>query len=147
MKQGDKVKLLVNLPAYGVKAGDIGTVRHRDNDPDGAGYVADFPGSASCGVWLGNDEIELIHHPAIPPKGMSSKDLADYVGDFIRAAQARVNGVGDEQYSIPEGQKFEGMTPNELIQMAREEAQDLAAYAAMMDIRLARMAEKLGGIN
>lgn len=77
---------------------------------------------------------------------MTSAELADYFADFVTAGQARVNGVGAEQYANPEGQKFETMTPLELIQWAREEAQDLAVYAAMVDIQLSRLAERLEGI-
>lgn len=82
-----------------------------------------------------------------PPEatGMTSADLADEFESFIRASRARVTGVGDEQYSTGEGQRFERMPIGELITMAREEAQDLAVYAAMIDIRLARLERAFTG--
>ncbi|MFF1739623.1 hypothetical protein [Streptomyces mirabilis] len=70
---------------------------------------------------------------------MTPAQLAEYVTEFIGECQARVMGVGAEQYSQGEQQKFETMPLLDLIQYAREEAQDLAVYAAMVDIRLQRL--------
>jgi hypothetical protein len=77
--------------------------------------------------------------------GMSCDELAMGLGEFMREATARVYGPGRDQYERPRDTKgvyqaFELMTPRELLQMAREEVQDLGVYAAMLDIRLARMA-------
>ena len=76
--------------------------------------------------------------------GMSSADLADGVHDFITECMKRIHGPGREQYEKRDKnnmlyQAFEEMTPLELLQMAREEVQDLGVYAAMLDIRLARL--------
>jgi hypothetical protein len=76
--------------------------------------------------------------------GMTSAELAQGVQWFLAAALQRVAGTGREQYEKRRDnggvyQAFEEMTPRELLQMAREEVQDLGVYAAMLDIRLARM--------
>lgn len=92
------------------------------------------------------DFLELVKPtPRVDPlkQGMSSEDLANYVDQFIREAQARVRGVGDEQYSQGTHQKFEAMHPDELFEWAQEEVQDIAVYAAMLDIRLRRIREAL----
>jgi hypothetical protein len=52
-------------------------------------------------------------------------------------------GVGADQYSEGDRQRFETMPLGDLIQYAREEAQDLAVYATMLDIRLQRLASAL----
>ncbi|MFD9368562.1 hypothetical protein ACFWA6_12750 [Streptomyces sp. NPDC060020] len=70
---------------------------------------------------------------------MTSEELADSVSDFIGECRSRILGIGAEQYDEGDGQKFEKMPLAGLIRYAREEAQDLAVYAAMLDIRLARL--------
>lgn len=62
-------------------------------------------------------------------------------------------GPGNEQYSYGDTQQFEEMSPAEIIQMAREEVQDLVVYAVMADIQLMRMMrglerlDSLGEVN
>ncbi|MFD3464834.1 hypothetical protein ACFWWM_00400 [Streptomyces sp. NPDC058682] len=70
---------------------------------------------------------------------MTSEELADSFTGFIGECRSRILGIGAEQYDEGDGQKFEKMPLVDLIRYAREEAQDLAVYAAMMDIRLARL--------
>lgn len=82
--------------------------------------------------------------------GISSADLAEAVEVFLSGAVKRVAGTGREQYEKRDKdgkpfQSFEELTPLELVQMAREEAQDLGVYAAMLDIRLARLESALKG--
>jgi hypothetical protein len=74
---------------------------------------------------------------------MTSEELADEVGHFIEECRGRILGIGAEQYEEPDGQKFEKMPLVELVVYAREEAQDLAVYAAMLDIRLKRLEDAL----
>lgn len=75
---------------------------------------------------------------------MTSDQLADYVTDYINECRGRILGVGKDQYEVSEGvQKFEVMPLRDLITFAREEAQDLAVYAAMVDVRLSRLEELL----
>lgn len=89
------------------------------------------------------DDYEEIKHPETPEIGMTSEQLAAYVEDFIDACTSRVTGVGDEQYSEGGTQKFESMGLDDLLTWAREEVQDLAVYAAMLDIRFARVQKAL----
>ncbi|WP_326827335.1 hypothetical protein [Streptomyces sp. NBC_01751] len=70
---------------------------------------------------------------------MTPNELAEYTTDFIGECQARILGIGAEQYSKGDRQKFEDMPLLDLLQYAREEAQDLAVYAAMLDIRFSRL--------
>lgn len=75
---------------------------------------------------------------------MTSEELADNFGHFMRACRGRILGVGAEQYEDDNGnQKFETMPLTELVAYAREEAQDLAVYAAMLDIGLKRFEDTL----
>lgn len=74
---------------------------------------------------------------------MTSDELAARIGAFVAACQSRVRGSGREQYESNGVQRFESMTPLELVQWAREEAQDLSNYAVMADIRLQVLEEKL----
>lgn len=74
---------------------------------------------------------------------MTSDELAGRFKDFIGKCAARILTVGKSQYDFDGVQKFEGMPILELLEMAREEAQDLAVYAAMLDIRFARLEAKL----
>lgn len=76
-------------------------------------------------------------------EAVTSEELAARVEEFIRAAQARVLGSGREQYESDGTQRFESMTAGELIAWAREEAQDLAVYATMADLRLQEMESRL----
>lgn len=76
--------------------------------------------------------------------GMTCDDLSAGLGEFYYAATSRICGPGRVEYEQRDKngnpfQAFEQMTPRELLQMAREEVQDLGVYAAMLDIRLARM--------
>lgn len=93
--------------------------------------------------WITDCAFQATGSMAAVPWGMTSEQLAEYFAEFIRRAQARVTGIGHSQYGSDSEQRFEAMTPAELIDWAREEAQDLAVYAAMIDIRLARIAEDL----
>jgi hypothetical protein len=70
---------------------------------------------------------------------VTSEELAEKVTEFIDECRFRILGIGAEQYDEGDGQKFEKMPFPDLIQYAREEAQDLAVYAAMIDIRLQRL--------
>lgn len=63
---------------------------------------------------------------------MTPQDLADEVS-------ARVLGVGAEQYSQGDTQKFELMPVDELFRWANEELQDIIVYAVMLQLRLERV--------
>lgn len=155
-KVGDRVRIAVGATADSEhRIGDVGHIVEHDRG-DLCPWVVDIDGARG---WYADDELERIETPspmslAVQPYGMTSQQLADYVQQFITAAQSRVTGVGHDQYgrSGPDGkprQLFEDMTPGQILRMAREEAQDLAVYAAMLDIRLARIGEALNakGVN
>jgi hypothetical protein len=75
---------------------------------------------------------------------MTSEELADDVQNIITDCRSRILGVGKDQYDHGTEQKFERMSVDELITWAREEAQDLVVYGAMLDIRLQRLQRTLG---
>lgn len=57
-------------------------------------------------------------------------------GEIGEKAAARILGVGDEQYSEGETQKFETMSLDDLFQYLDEELLDQINYAVMLQIRL-----------
>lgn len=83
----------------------------------------------------------------VKPFGMSSEDLAQYVADAVVDAAGRIKGVGNQQYSEGNYQKFEGMPLIDLFEMADEELLDLVNYAIMLRIRLIRLASALFDTN
>jgi len=75
---------------------------------------------------------------------VTSDQLAARVDAFARACWGRVRDKGNlADYDSGDTQRFEKMTPLELVVWAREEAQDLSNYAAMLDIQLQRIEERL----
>jgi hypothetical protein len=94
--------------------------------------------------------VSVIYPPGLMKFGISSSDLGLAVNVFLFGAVERIAGTGAEQYERRDKngdpfQAFEEMTPLELIKMAREEVQDLGVYAAMTDLRLARLQAALLG--
>lgn len=141
MKVGDRVRFLPgSWMVSGHEVGDVGLITHVYDGDD----AYEVSSNDSTGYYVGY-ELEVIA-PKVPDFGIPPAGLAAYVGEFIAAATARVNGPGAEQYFDGAAQKFERMTPLELVEWAREEAQDLAVYAAMLDIRLARVRNALKGV-
>jgi hypothetical protein len=78
---------------------------------------------------------------------VTSEELAREVKAAVAACQDRVMGPGNSQYSYGETQKFEEMPLGDLVEMAREEVQDLIVYAVMTDIRLKRLQEAINAFN
>ena len=77
---------------------------------------------------------------------MTSEQLADYIDRFHRAALDRIRGVGNEQYSSGDLQRFEVLPLAELIDEAIAECMDIHNYSGMTAIRLERLkAAVLGG--
>ncbi|MFI9591018.1 hypothetical protein [Nonomuraea sp. NPDC052265] len=74
---------------------------------------------------------------------ITSDQLAEAVEDAIRAAKARVVGIGKLQYDEGDTQRFESMTIRELLQWASEEAEDLIVYGVMARIRIKRVERQL----
>lgn len=135
---GDRVA--VNSGTY---IGAIGTIEFVY--PGNAGYLIHTDDNQHLAALRSMIDRVAPAEPVVDPlkQGMTSEDLAVYVDAFIREAQARVRGVGDQQYSEGTHQKFEAMHPDELFAWAQEEMQDIAVYAAMLDIRIRRIREAL----
>lgn len=74
---------------------------------------------------------------------MTPDQLADHVAAFIDKAAGRVNGIGADQYSEGQRQKFEAMPLGQLFDWAEEELLDQAAYAVMLNIRLRRVQDRV----
>ncbi|MEO3862646.1 hypothetical protein [Acrocarpospora sp. B8E8] len=70
---------------------------------------------------------------------MTSEELADEVMAAVLAVQGRILGVGQEQYSQGDQQKFEWMSIKEIVQYAREEVEDGIAYNVMLRWKLNRL--------
>lgn len=138
LKVGDTVRILAG-EIRPHEAGDIGEIIKVDSSD----CVRVEVNGASWWYLVADLEVVNTEAPKAPPFGMTPDALAGYVQDFITAAKARVTGVGAEQYAGADSQKFERLSLSELFTMAREEAQDLAVYAAMIDIRLQRIEEAL----
>lgn len=74
---------------------------------------------------------------------MRSSELAEAVAQMVSMASERVNGPGDEQYSLGDEQKFESMPLDELLTWTEEELIDLVVYSTMLWIRLERIRKRL----
>src|SRR5690606_29093255 len=74
-------------------------------------------------------------------QGMNSQQLAREVVETSLDAAQRITGIGAEQYSNGDTQKFETMPLDELFEYADEELLDLINYATMTRIRLKRLRE------
>lgn len=74
---------------------------------------------------------------------MTSEELAQHVEDAISRCRGRVLGIGNEQYSEGDKQKFENMSPTELLEWALEEADDLVVYGVMTGIRIRQILGRL----
>lgn len=76
---------------------------------------------------------------------MTSEELAEQVQDAIIRCKGRVMGVGNDQYSQGDQQKFETLTPNELLEWALEESDDLIVYGVMVGIRIKQILASVDG--
>jgi len=74
---------------------------------------------------------------------MNSQQLAREVVETSLDAAQRITGIGAEQYSNGDTQKFETMPLDELFEYADEELLDLINYATMTRIRLKRLREAI----
>ena len=59
----------------------------------------------------------------------------------VEDAQHRILGVGAQQYTEGDQQKFETMPLLDLVEYAREETLDLVNYGVMLTLRIERLAE------
>jgi hypothetical protein len=83
----------------------------------------------------------------VKPFGMSSDDLAEFVGEFVTDCKDRIKGVGKQQYSEDGYQKFEIMDLDDLFEYIEEEIRDIPNYCAMLFIRMRRVREALKAID
>lgn len=70
---------------------------------------------------------------------MNSAQLAHEVEEVVKEAQARIIGVGQEQYAEGDQQKFEIMPFEDLLVYFEEELLDQINYAVMNLIRVRRL--------
>lgn len=82
----------------------------------------------------------------VKPFGLSSQELADFTGEFIKECQGRIKGVGNQQYSEDGFQKFEAMELDDLLEYLEEEILDIPNYCAMLFIRVRRMRQALNEV-
>jgi hypothetical protein len=154
---GDKVKI-VSGADWGHELGDIGTITSNANGDNGDSvyeYRVKVPGQKANDGFYDEHEIELVATVAaavaspadlaIPVKGITSEQLAEFTLAYNKAVQDRITGVGHDQYDegFGFGQKFESMKLTELLDYLAEELQDVAAYAAMLHIRIARVKDAI----
>lgn len=92
------------------------------------------------------DDYETYEAPEdteVPSFGMTSDALAEYAAKMNERVSQRIKGVGQEQYSEGDYQKFEAMPLPDLLVMTLEEIEDIAAYLPMMHIRVRRLLKAL----
>ena len=75
--------------------------------------------------------------------GMTPERLGRGFKAFVERAYRRITGVGAEQYSTAQSQKFEDMPLSAIAEGALEELEDLAVYAGMLHIRFQRITAAL----
>jgi hypothetical protein len=75
---------------------------------------------------------------------MTSDDLVNFVDEQMDRLRTRIVGVGDDQYSGGDTQKFEQIPIDELFEMSEEELDDIVVYTMMLKIRLARLRHQVG---
>lgn len=74
---------------------------------------------------------------------MTSEELAEETERIISCAQSRILGTGKNQYSTGGTQKFEEMTPLDLLDEAQDEILDLINYSVMTYIRVERIKQTI----
>lgn len=104
---------------------------------DWLGFADGNPGSQDPG--------DYWKPPAFPVGGMTARQLSEFQSAFTRHARGRILGVGAEQYSDQQGQRFESYSIQRLISEAQDELADVVNYAAMLAIALQRVKEKFLG--
>lgn len=67
---------------------------------------------------------------------MKSAELSTAVAEVVKEAQARIMGIGAEQYAEGDTQKFERMTLEGLLVYMEEELLDQINYSVMNILRL-----------
>ena len=81
----------------------------------------------------------LVDHLAVTGYrafGVSTDDLTSFIESFASLRASRVRGVGAEQYSLAQGQKFESFTTPDIIRELIEELADASNYIDFLAIKL-----------
>lgn len=68
--------------------------------------------------------------------GVSTDDLVSFIESFASLRASRVRGVGADQYSLAQGQKFESFTTADTIRELVEELADASNYIDFLAIKL-----------
>jgi hypothetical protein len=74
---------------------------------------------------------------------VTSIELADFIEQTIKDARSRIEGIGNEQYSFGNEQKFERLPLTTLVSEADQELLDLISYCAMLRFRLKKLEKTL----
>jgi hypothetical protein len=81
----------------------------------------------------------LVDHLAVVgyrAGGVSTEDLTSFIESFASLRANRVKGVGHDQYSHAQGQKFESFTTSDTIKELIEELADASNYIDFLAIKL-----------
>ena len=81
----------------------------------------------------------LVDHLAVTgyrAAGVSTEDLTSFIESFASLRASRVRGVGADQYSLAQGQKFESFTTSDIIKELIEELADASNYIDFLAIKL-----------
>jgi len=81
----------------------------------------------------------LVDHAAVlgyRTDGVSTEDLTSFIESFASLRASRVRGVGHDQYSHAQGQKFESFTPADTVRELIEELADASNYIDFLAIKL-----------
>ena len=81
----------------------------------------------------------LVDHLAVVgyrAGGVSTEDLTSFIESFASLRANRVKGVGHDQYSHAQGQKFEAFTTADTIRELIEELADASNYIDFLAIKL-----------
>jgi hypothetical protein len=77
---------------------------------------------------------------------VNSKALSEEVAKIVVEAQARITGIGAEQYARGDTQQFEHMTIGNLLEYMQEELLDQINYSVMNLLRLRWLQDAIGVI-
>lgn len=77
----------------------------------------------------------------VPPFGMSSAQITQYTEKFLHGCMAR---IGNEEQNTSAYQKFETMSPLEILDAVEGEVMDIPNYCAFLYILIQRMKNGIG---
>jgi len=114
------------------------------SDTGGLEFRAPFSAGAGLdGLERGFGYGDRHDSPVAPPEGLTSWDLAEWVGDFSTYATTRVLGIGAHQYDLAGRQKFEGLDIQDICDELIDELADVVNYAAMLALKVTRVRDEV----